>query len=53
MYSLLYAISSVAWLGAAVAANAYGMPGATLASLVAAFAAGFLALHKLANYKVR
>jgi hypothetical protein len=53
MYSLIYAISAVGWLGAAVASNAYGMPGATLASLVAAFASGFLAFHKLANYTVR
>jgi hypothetical protein len=51
MYSLIYAIAAVAWLGAAAAANAYGMPGATLASLVAAFAFGFLAFHKLANYR--
>lgn len=51
MYALLNAISAVAWLGAAAAANAYTMPGITLASLVAAFACGFLAFHKLANYK--
>lgn len=51
MYALINAISAVAWLGAATAANAHSLHGITLASLVAAFACGFFTLHKLSNYR--
>ena len=51
MYALVNAISAVAWLGAAAASNAYAMPGAALASLVAAFVFGGIALHSLVNYQ--